>query len=109
MKFFSLEKRPVNPKAVYAACMLGLTIGLPAVMIIPRFIEAREGAQVQAGTPCIYNGEVGKWQILEDRGDTYVLRNYMLGGDNSLTVPKDQVTFSDRWVDESYRWVRWFD
>lgn len=108
MQFWKLEKRPINPRAVYVACMLGVTFGIPAVMIVPRFIEAREGSQVQPGTPCIYKDEVGKWQILEDKGDTYILRNYNVGLNHSLTVPKDKVTFSDRWVDESYQWYSVF-
>lgn len=109
MQFWKLEKRPINPRAVYVACMIGVTFGIPAVIIIPKVIEARTASEPPPGTPCIYNREVGQWQILENQGDSYVLRSYFLGGDNKLTVPKDQVTFSDRWVAEEYHWFFWFD
>lgn len=89
--------------------MVGLSLGIPAVVAIPKFIEARTASVPQPGTPCVYNGEVGRWQILEVHDDSYVLRNYFLGGDNSLAVPKDQVTINDRWIAEEYHWFSWFD
>ncbi len=74
MKFFSLEKRPVNPKAVYAACMIGLSIAIPALIVAPKVIEAHQGTQFMPGQRCEYQGE--KWSIVDYEGDTLKIVNY---------------------------------
>ena len=56
-EFFEFERRPINPKAIFAACMLALTVGIPSVMLIPKFIEAREGATIPIGAGCTYQSD----------------------------------------------------
>ena len=110
MNRFSRERRPVQPQSVYGACMIGLSIGIPAVIIIPKLIEAHEAGKPLVNTACHYAGSdlPGEWHILEDKGDSYVivhLKEYHAG---PLTVPKSEIIVSERWVPDEYRWFSFF-
>jgi len=83
----TLERRPVNPKAIYAACMVGLSIGIPAVAVLPRFIDVAESK-----TLCVYNG--AEYTIEDDGGDTIAI---MSPGNPSRAVPRSEVTVIPRW------------
>ena len=40
MSMLSLERRRSNPKAIYWACMVGLSIAIPVLIALPRFLTA---------------------------------------------------------------------
>lgn len=104
MQFWKLKKRPINPKAVYVACMIGLTFGIPAVMLAPRLIEAREATKLQEGWPCIYAG-TDTWSILEVNGREVTIRNYLT--EEKVTVDRSKIETPDIIIPEEYRWVAW--
>lgn len=87
MSMISLERRRSNPKAIYAACMVGLSIGIPAVAVLPRLVDAAESKAL-----CVYNGT--EYTIEDDGGDTVAI---MSPGKPSRAVPRSEVTIIPRW------------
>lgn len=66
MSMLSIEKRPVNPRAIYWACMVGLSIAIPALIIAPKVIEARDGTIIQSGDRVIHDGVLHSIREIED-------------------------------------------
>lgn len=105
MKLFKLEKRKTNPKALYAACMVGLSIAIPTLILAPRVIEASQATTITEGSPAIYDGRPG-WRVhkIEDGMATIT----ELGPDIPVTVPYSDLEIDPRWVAEEYRWYLTF-
>lgn len=77
----------VNPKSLYATCLVALSIGLPIAFVLPRLIDAHEAKPL-----CIYDGD--EYTIEDDGGDTVAI---MSPGLPSRAVPRDEVTVIPRW------------
>ncbi len=66
MKLFKLEKRKTNPKALYTACMVGLSIAIPTLILAPRVIEAKDGTIPGLGDRVTYEGRLYSIKEIED-------------------------------------------
>lgn len=101
MSMLTLEKRQTNPRAIYAACMIGLSIAIPALIVAPRLIEAHQATALTEGSPAIYDGRPG-WRVhkIEDGMATIT----ELGPDIPVTVPLSDLEVDPRWVADEYRW-----
>ncbi len=105
MSMLSLERRRSNPKAIYAACMIGLSIGIPALIVAPRLMEAHQATTLTEGSPAIYDGRPG-WRVSKIEGDMAIITE--LGPDVPITVPHSALEVDPRWVADEYRWYLTF-
>lgn len=87
MSMMTLERRRSNPRAIYWACMIGLSIGIPAVAVLPRLVDVTEAKAI-----CLYNG--AEYTIEDDGGDTVAITS---PGKPSRAVPRSEVTVIPRW------------
>lgn len=110
MSMLSFERRRSNPKAIYAACMIGLSIGIPVLIVLPKIIEAREASKPRISTACHYYGSDASemWRITEDKGDSYVIVPIKNDKEGALTVPKEDVQVSQSTIPDEYRWFSIF-
>lgn len=104
MSMLSLEKRQTNYKALYAACMVGLSIGIPAVVVLPKIIEIHAASSPQIGAGCQYNG--AEYTITDIKDGTVTL--FSNATKSETTAPQSEITVDDRWIADEYKWASWF-
>lgn len=101
MSMMSLERRRSNPRAIYWACMIGLSIGIPAVAVLPQFIESYDSNTIKLGSDCVYQGQPGYHVVAIDNGE-YTIRASAV--DPEIIVTRDDIALNSRWVPEGHRW-----
>lgn len=97
-----MKSRRVNPKYLARACLIGLSVGIPAVAMLPWFIEAREGATIPIGSGCAYQGDP-QWVIESHTDDGgYIILDYRTY--ERRKVKKREVVINLKDVPSEYHW-----
>lgn len=104
MSMLSLERRRSNPRAIYAACMVGLSIGVPVLIVLPKVVEIHAASAPQIGAGCQYNG--AEYTITGIRNGTVTL--FSNATKSETTAPQSEITVDDRWIADEYKWASWF-
>lgn len=101
MSMLSLERRRSNPRAIYAACMIGLSIGIPALIVAPRIIEAKQGAVVPVGAHCTYQGDP-QWVVDSHTDGGYIILDHRTY--ERREVSRGEVTIDPKDIPAEYYW-----
>ncbi len=81
--------------------MIGLSLGIPVVMVAPKFLEARESNTIRIGSPCDYQGR-GGYQVVDIKDGKYTIRTSVL--DPEIIVTKDEICISPDWIPDEHKW-----